>query len=59
MVMAVCEECFYKGEKKEFEENSDYCKECVCDHAMCPKCNTAYHSPSITEWVKKINKTLN
>ena len=49
MVMAICEECFYKGDKIEFEKNSDYCKECICDHAMCPNCKTAYHSPSITE----------
>jgi hypothetical protein len=49
MVMAICEECFYKGEITEFERNSDYCKECVCDHAMCPNCKTAYHSASITE----------
>jgi hypothetical protein len=49
MVYAVCEECFYKGYKTEFEEHSDYCKECVCDHAMCPRCKSAYHTPLITE----------
>ncbi len=49
MANAICEECFYKGDKIEFEENSDYCTECICEHAMCPKCKTAYHSASITE----------
>ncbi|MBA3750354.1 MAG: hypothetical protein H0X03_05585 [Nitrosopumilus sp.] len=49
MVKVICEECFYTGEKTEFEENSDYCKECVGEHAMCPKCNTAYHTALITE----------
>lgn len=45
----VCENCFYKGERSEFEKSSDYCKECISDHAMCPKCKTAYHSAVITE----------
>jgi hypothetical protein len=49
MVYAVCEECFYKGYKTEFEAHSDYCKECVCDHAMCPRCKSAYHTALITE----------
>ena len=49
MVYAVCEECFYKGYKTEFEDHSDYCKECVCDHAMCPRCKAAYHTALITE----------
>jgi hypothetical protein len=49
MGLIVCEECLYAGEKKEFEEHSEYCKECLYDHAMCPKCKTAYHSALITE----------
>jgi hypothetical protein len=49
MVYAICEECFYKGYKTEFEDHSDYCKECVCDHAMCPRCKSAYHTALITE----------
>ncbi len=49
MVYAICEECFYKGYKTEFEDHSDYCKECVCDHAMCPRCKSAYHTAFITE----------
>ncbi len=50
MERLVCENCFYKGDRIEFERSSDYCKECVCDHAMCPKCKTAYHSAVITEY---------
>ncbi len=49
MVNLICEECFYNGYKTEFVKNSDYCKECICDHAMCPKCKAAYHSATITE----------
>ncbi len=49
MVNAICEECFYKADKTEFEQHSDYCIECVCEHAMCPKCKASYHSASITE----------
>ncbi len=53
MVKAVCEECFYTADKTEFEEYSDYCTDCVCEHAMCPKCKTGYHSALITEWNQK------
>lgn len=49
MVMVVCEECFYTDKKVEFVKNSDYCKECVCDHPMCPNCKSAYHTVTITE----------
>ncbi len=49
MAKAICEQCLYAGNKIEFELNSAYCIECVCEHAMCPKCKTAYHTPSITE----------
>ena len=49
MVKTICEECLYTGFKKEFEENSNYCKECVCDHAMCPRCNKAYHTVTIMQ----------
>ena len=50
MVKVICEECLYTGKKVEFVKNSDYCKECVCDHPMCPKCKSAYHTVTITEW---------
>jgi hypothetical protein len=49
MERLVCENCFYKGERNEFEQSSDYCKECICVHAMCPQCKIAYHSAIITE----------
>ena len=49
MVKVICEECLYTGKKVEFVKNSDYCKECVCDHPMCPKCKSAYHTVTITE----------
>ncbi len=48
----ICEGCYYKGEKNEFEEHASYCKECLIEHAMCPKCGTPYHSATITEWNK-------
>jgi len=49
MVELVCEICYYKGDKIEFEASNDYCKECLCDHAMCPKCGAPYHSATITD----------
>ena len=49
MVELVCEICYYKGDKTEFEASNDYCKECLCDHAMCPKCRAPYHSATITD----------
>ncbi len=49
MEKVVCEICFYQGNKTEFEDNGDYCIECVCDHAMCPKCKKPYHAAMITE----------
>jgi len=49
MVMIVCEECLYTGEKAEFLKNSKFCKECICDHSMCPNCKSAYHTVTIIE----------
>jgi hypothetical protein len=49
MVKVICEECLYTGKKVEFVRNSDFCKDCVCDHPMCPKCKSAYHTVAITE----------
>jgi hypothetical protein len=49
MVMVICEECLYTDKKVEFVKNSDYCKECICDHSMCPNCKSAYHTVTITE----------
>ncbi|MGN6628995.1 MAG: hypothetical protein ACTHKJ_03865 [Candidatus Nitrosocosmicus sp.] len=49
MVDLVCEECYYKADKKEFEKNKAYCKECLDEHAMCPKCRAPDHSVTITE----------
>ncbi|TVP40169.1 hypothetical protein NARC_90075 [Candidatus Nitrosocosmicus arcticus] len=49
MVELVGEKCYYKGDKTEFEASSDHCKECLDDHAMCPKCVEPYHSASITD----------
>ena len=52
MVELVCEICYYKGDKTEFEASNDYCKECLGDHAMCPKCEAPYHSATITDYKK-------
>ena len=49
MVELVCEICYYKGDKTEFEASSEYCKECLSDHSMCPKCGAPYHSATITD----------
>jgi hypothetical protein len=49
MVDLVCEECYYKGDKSEFEKHKSYCKECLDEHAMCPKCGAPYHSVTISE----------
>jgi len=49
MVELVCENCYYKGDKIKFEASSDYCKECLSDHGMCPKCGAPYHSATITD----------
>ena len=49
MVELVCEICYYKGDKTEFEASSEYCKECLSDHSMCPKCCAPYHSATITD----------
>ncbi len=57
MVNAICEECFYKGDKTEFEYKSDYCKECVCDHAMCRKCKSGISS-RLNYRINNINKLL-
>ncbi len=49
MVDLVCEECYYKGDKVEFEAHKSYCKECLDEHSMCPKCGAPYHSVTISE----------
>ena len=49
MVNIVCEECVYTGDKAEFEEHGAYCKECLTEHAMCPKCGAPYHSASFSD----------
>jgi hypothetical protein len=49
MINLMCEECYYKGDKTEFEEHRSYCKECVSEHAMCPMCGAPYHSATIIE----------
>lgn len=49
MEQAVCENCYYRDSKMEFEKHGDYCIECVCDHAMCPKCKKPYHAAMITD----------
>jgi hypothetical protein len=49
MVDLMCEECYYKGAKNEFQLHRSYCKECLCEHAKCPKCGAPYHSATITE----------
>ena len=49
MVDLLCEECYYKGDKIEFEKHKSYCKECLDEHAMCPKCGAPYHSVTIYE----------
>jgi hypothetical protein len=49
MVDLMCEECYYKGDKNEFQLHRSYCKECLCEHAKCPKCGAPYHSATITE----------
>jgi hypothetical protein len=41
----VCESCYYKGDRTEFEESSDYCRECLSEHAMCPKCRAPIIQP--------------
>jgi hypothetical protein len=43
---------FYTGDKAEFEEHGAYCKECLSEHAMCPKCGAPYHSASFSDWEK-------
>ena len=52
MVNIICEECVYTGDKAEFEEHGAYCKECLSEHAMCPKCGAPYHSASFSDWKK-------
>lgn len=49
MVNLLCEECCHEGDKTEFEEHASYCKECLTEHAKCPKCGAPYHSATITE----------
>jgi hypothetical protein len=49
MVNIICEECVYTGDKAEFEEHGAYCKECLSEHAMCPKCGAPYHSASFSD----------
>ncbi len=50
MVDLVCEECFYKGDKVEFEEHKNYTvKNALMEHAMCPKCGAPYHSVTISQ----------
>lgn len=49
MVKTICEECLYIGCKIEFLRKSDYCIECVCEHAMCPQCKKAYHTVTIIQ----------
>lgn len=49
MIDLICEECYYEGNKTEFEKNKSYCKDCLDDHVMCPKCGVAYHSATITD----------
>ena len=49
MVNIICEECLYTGDKDEFEEHGSYCKECLSEHAMCPKCRAPYHSASFSD----------
>ena len=55
MVNIVCKECVCAGNKAGFEEHGAYCKECLSEHAVCPKCGTPYHSASRSQ-IEKVLK---
>ena len=45
----ICESCLHSDSICTFYDAHRYCVECLCDHACCPECSSAYHAIMIAD----------